>query len=241
MENKDTWTVGNKIIGVLFIIWFLGSFAGLIYSAIHKNTWLALVIVGQLLLIGGVALTVSLVRDKQASALAVGFAALVGAILLAAGLIVRFGSEEAQRTLSNLFPAFFGGIFLIVGLTGWIAPAVWKKRQDAKYTEPVEAVCIEVNEKPNGKSVLSNPVYRITRNGKQYDLNNYVFRSGPAPEVGETRTLYIDENDVGGYFDPDEYASEKGKRIAMRILFGAFVVVGGLVLFVSFSGILPTR
>ncbi len=227
----------NQIIASLIIIWIIGSIVGFAFAMQSDGLyWLGLVLLGQLLFVAGIAVTVSLIQDKQNSAPIGGLFILAGGILLVKGFVSRFGNEEAQHALNSLFPVFFGGIFLLVGLAGLIAPIVWKKQKEKKCATPVEAVCIAKKETTSGKRVLIDPVYRITWNGKQYELNNNVFHSGPVPEVGEKKTLYIDENDLDGYFDLDEYASEKVRRIVMRIIFGGFVAFGGLALFLYFSG-----
>lgn len=225
----------NQIIASLIIIWIIGSIVGFAFAMQSGDRqWLGLVLLGQLLFVAGIAVTVSLIRDKQNSAPIGVLFILVGGILLVCGLLLHFGNEETKHTLNSLFPVFFGGIFLLVGLTGLIAPIVWKKQKEKKCATPVEAICIARKEKTSGKRVLIDPVYRITWNGEQYELNNYVFHSCPVPEVGGRKTLYIDENDIDGYFDPDEYASEKVRRIVMRIIFGGFVAFGGLALFLFF-------
>ena len=228
---------GNRIIAILIIIWIIGSFVGFAFAMQSDGLrWLGLVLMGQLLFVAGIAVTVSLIQDKTASAPIGGLFILVGGILLVGGFLSRFGSEETQHALIRLFPAVFGGLFLLVGICGLIAPIVWKKRKEKKYTTPVDAVCIARRQMPRGRHVLTDPVYRITWKENVYELDNCVYRSGFAPEVGETRTLFIDENDIGGYLDPAEAGAERIAGILKSVFFSLFIIVGGIVLILFLSG-----
>ena len=228
---------GNRIIAILIIIWIIGSFVGFVFAMQSDGSrWLGLVLIGQLLFVAGITVTVSLIQDKQKSAPIGGLFILVGGILLVSGFLSRFGSEKAQHALMNLFPAILGGLFLLIGICGLTASIVWKKRKEKKYTTPVDAVCIARRQMQGGRHVLTDPVYRITWKDNVYELDNCVYRSGSAPEVGETRTLFIDENDVGSYLDPAEAGAERIAGILKSVFFSLFVIVGGIVLILFFSG-----
>ena len=228
---------GNRIIAILIIIWIIGSFVGFVFAMQSDGSrWLGLVLIGQLLFVAGIAVTVSLIQDKQKSAPIGGLFIFVGGILFVGGFLSRFGSEKAQHALMNLFPAILGGLFLLIGICGLTASIVWKKRKEKKYTTPVDAVCIARRQMQGGRHVLTDPVYRITWKDNVYELDNCVYRSGSAPEVGETRTLFIDENDVGSYLDPAEAGAERIAGILKSVFFSLFVIVGGIVLILFFSG-----
>lgn len=241
MGNNGTQTVGSKIAAALILIWIVGSFACVLYAMVSKTGWLVLVAMGQLLFLAGIVSAVAMIREKQNHAVFGGLFILVGGIMLVSGLILRFGSDAAHQTLVHLFPVFFGGVFLLVGLGGLLLPVVWQKRKEARYTTSVDAVCIRCQTVRKGKNDLIDPVYQITLNGEQHELDNHEFSMTAVPKIGETRTLLIDENDPEGYLDPEQYRKERKTRILKAVLFGAFALAGGMLLYLFLSGRLPAN
>lgn len=45
-------------------------------------------------------------------------------------------------------------------------------------------------------------VYEITLNGETLRMEKEVYSNVGVPQIGESRTLYIDENDLGSYIEP---------------------------------------
>ncbi|MBR1431823.1 hypothetical protein [Ruminococcus sp.] len=53
-----------------------------------------------------------------------------------------------------------------------------------------------------GGAVLHCPVYEITLNGETLRMEKEVYSNVGVPQIGESRTLYIDENDLDSYVEP---------------------------------------
>ena len=138
---------------------------------------------------------------------------------LASGAVERCAASCAGHGVSA--KDVFGVGFTAIGFCGILAMFLFTQRACKKYTTPVEAVCIDEK----------GPVFQITLYGEQYTLTRDMNPRHYHPEAGETRTLYIDENDLSSFYDP---RADRFNRIYLRVflsvVFTVFLIIGMILL-----------
>ena len=78
-----------------------------------------------------------------------------------------------------------------------------------------------------GGAVLHCPVYEITLNGETLRMEKEVYSNVGVPQIGESRTLYIDENDLGSYIEPiaDKSARMIGYFISIPLMIAGIITL----------------
>ena len=170
-------------------------------------------------------LIVSSVRKqkKQAARFGVVFLVVIAGMPL---LFFALASGAAERCASACTAHevgakdLFGTAFGAIGFFGLLAMFLFTRRACKMYTTPVEAVCIDER----------GPVFQITLYGESYTLTREMNPRFYHPKCGETRTLYIDENDLSGFYDPkaDRY-TRIYLRVFLSVVFTVFLLIGVLI------------
>ena len=174
--GDNEFTTGKKVLGILFIIWFIGSMAGLVYAAQEGHKAVAVMILGQYFI--GFDLVYLSNRKKDmmedgASLLGVlpGIGMFVlGAALLGCGAVYTWGDDTARGMLMDNIPAIMGAGFAVAGL-GLVLTAMKEAINDpTKYGEEVDAEVVSVREKISeiNHNRYHVPMYRYQYNGREY-------------------------------------------------------------------------
>lgn len=169
--------------------------------------------------------------------------ALIVLTLVVFGILLRNApatmTEEQAAKLMWMPVVAIGILFVLFGLFLLTAACVRYKQIKQNYTTPVTAECVELKlfEPFLHRVPIRQPVYRYTLNGMQYTVEKEAFDSYGflTPEIGESRTILIDESNPGSYAD---LRGEQFDRIFMYVA-GAVLAAGNL-LFLLFvlSGLL---
>lgn len=184
--------------------------------------WLAMVA-------AGIYLIVSSVRKKKKRtarfgvvflAIAIGLPTLY--LALAIGQANNCSASCRENGISE--KTIIGGIFAAVGAVGLIARFLASRRFAKKFTTPVEGTFLGFED--------GCPRFQFILYGTERIVKREMSPRYYHPEVGEVRTLYIDENDLSDYYDP---RTDKGNRIGLSIflyvLFAHLLAIGLLILF----------
>ena len=100
-----------------------------------------------------------------------------------------------------------------------------------QHISDVEGICIERKTRlGSGGAVLHCPVYEITLNGETLRMEKEVYSNVGVPQIGESRTLYIDENDLGSYIEP---IADKSARMIGYFISIPFMIAGIITLVLS--------
>ena len=212
----------EKILAIAFVICFFGIMIA-IFCVLRNSElrWIALALIGVLFFVVGAFLfAVSLIQKDKGTAVRGGILACVAFLftaLFAAGRLgLAFGSCETAAQTKTVFPI----VLTLVGSCGLIGVFLWNRRFSNKFSTPVEAMCIDEG----------GPVFRFTLNGEQHTLTRKTKPKGDHPTVGEVRTLYIDENDLGNYYDPKaDKHNRTYLRVFLSIIFCMLIFIGAAV------------
>ena len=222
----------SLILSFVFLLWFVASVVCTVYvSRSAELSWLVPVILGQFFLVIGTAGLIVMLRAKKKDLWIDIVAMLVGAIIVVLPLIYHFGSEQTKTAITAHIPTLAGAGLLIAGLCGTLAAYIGQKRAAEKYSKPVEGICIERKTRlGSGGAVLHCPVYEITLNGETLRMEKEVYSNVGVPQIGESRTLYIDKNDLGSYVEP---IADKRVRMIGYFISVPFMIAGIITLVLS--------
>ncbi|WP_294492042.1 hypothetical protein, partial [uncultured Ruminococcus sp.] len=128
-------------------------------------------------------------------------------------------------------PTLAGAGLLIAGLCCTLVAYIGQKRAAEKYSTTVEGICIERKTRLGSDgNVLHCPVYEITLNGETLRMEKEVYSNMGVPQIGESRTLYINENDLGSYVEP---IADKRVRMIGYFISIPFMIAGIITLMLS--------
>ena len=222
----------SLVLSFVFLLWFVASVVGMVYvSRSAELSWLIPVILGQFFLVIGTAGLTVMLRAKKKDLWIDIVAILIGAIIVALPLIYHFGSEQTKTAITAHIPTLAGAGLLIAGLCGTLAAYIGQKRAAEKYSTPVEGICVERKTRlGSGGAVLHCPVYEITLNGETLRMEKEVYSNMGVPQIGESRTLYINENDLDSYVEP---IADKSARMIGYFISVPFMIAGIITLVLS--------
>lgn len=222
----------SLILSFVFLLWFVASVVGMVYvSRSAELSWLVPVIFGLIFLVIGTAGLIAMLRAKKKDLWIDIVAMLVVAIIVVLPLIYHFGSEQTKTAITAHIPTLAGAGLLIGGLCGTLAAYIGQKRAAEKYSTPVEGICIErKSHLGSGGTVLHCHVYEITLNGETLRLEKEVYSNVGVPQIGESRTLCIDENNLESYVEP---IADKSARMIGYFISVPFMIAGIITLVLS--------
>ena len=221
-------------VSFVFLIWFTASIIGMVYvSRRPELVWLVPVFIGQYFAVFGLIGAVSMYAAKRKKLIWLGLLfILIGAALIALPLVYHYGSKQTQYFINDHMLSIIGTGILAAGLFIDLANFISYSLSDSANTTPVQGVCVELQKgtSNNGKPLYS-PVYEVWLNGESVRLNKKVYSNVGLPEVGETRLLYIREDDPQDYSEP---IADKFLKLIMYCISLPFIAAGGIMLIVNF-------
>ena len=222
----------SLILSFVFLLWFIASVVGMIYvSRSSELSWLIPVILGQFFLVIGTAGFIAMCSAKKKGLWIDITAILAGAVIVVLPLIYHYGSEQTKAVITSNIPTLAGAGILTAGICGTLATFIGKKRSAKKYSTPAEGICIEHKTRLGSRgTVLYCPVYEITLNGEMYRMEKKVYSNTGVPQIGESRTLYIDEDDLESYVEP---IADKSIRMIGYLVSVSFMAAGTIILVLS--------
>jgi len=217
---RDKNSQKNLIISIVFIVWFVASIAVMIYISKTGHNKLFLAILGQYLLVFGIAGISATVSSGE-----FGFANMpvllfpfVGVVLIAFGFIMQYGSDEFKAKCIDDLPYGILGVFALIGI--WLLcmcflEGVWLRK---RCTQRVNAKCINIIEMYHhsnlgGRRLVYCPVYEFYYNGTTYQVCDNKYTNMVRPEVGYTYEIFINHNKPKQFYDP-----ERSRKMNLVIL-----------------------
>ena len=220
MNDKKKEIISN-ILGIIFIIWFIGSF--IVMIKIGKNDdILCLAVFGQLFFVPGLITLVDAIKAKE-SFWVEGVITLVGAGVIVGTLIEKYGTEVMEENAEEFIPVIFLSLFVIVGIVflymAYRAYFILPK----KYNHVVSATCKEVLEDYSDGEHTYCPVFTYTYNGIEYNScdNVYTFTKY---EEGEKYEININPENPEKSFEPRSMR----KKFVMNLLMGVGFTASGI-------------
>lgn len=218
-------SVSGIIISAVFLLWFIASICGMIYvSRIPELHWLAPVILGQFFMAFGIIGFITMFSNSKRNIWIAVAAFIVGTALLILPLMHHYGNSKIRAFIDSHILTFVGTGFAVIGLCGLVGSCFGKKIADSKFTKEVQGVCVQLKSMHDSSGTTTySPVYEVWNGGEMVKLCKDVYSNIAVPEIGETRTLYIDETDLSSFADP---ISDRAVRKIMYLVFVPFIALG---------------
>lgn len=232
MQQKE-YTTKDWIVGILFVLWFFGSFAGFLLVAKAGMTWFAATVFGQIFLVIGIMVVVEGIKKKNLAPVFLIFV-YVGLLACIIGVVGEFGGEATKEQMIGLLPTLAISIFLFMGIL-LFANAVMLAQNKKKCTVPLRAKCVEIKQKIGATETSGNqrrtryvycPVFEYTYNDRLYRVDNGMYTSMLSVAEGGNYNVMINPNKPEQYFEESEYVSNNSTSIIIGIIFVVCSVVG---------------
>lgn len=195
--KKDT------ILGIVFLIWFLGSFVGMIVISATEFAWLMPAFFSQFFLVVGIVMIIDTKKKGRFSGTDYLFCIplLVGVGGIVYCFLKRFASKEfwdaCASVLLPILPYVALSVFVIMGI--FMLVVAYKKTISIRKicTHEVEAMCIDVKMEYRNKDgrqrmqPLYSPVFEFYYKSQEYHVCNNIF-SNKKYEVGDYYYINID-------------------------------------------------
>lgn len=226
---------GGKVLGIIFLIIFLGSMLGIVlFASINPNM--------SIFLFGLVFASVGLfaLAPGQASGAKPMLAvfALIGLTIMAISGFLMWGPENAGEIVESKIPLILALGFFIVGVIMIVYPISVKiKRSKIAYTE-ITAICSDVlskisYRKTNGRRrrvTMYCPVYTFYYNGVNYTVKENFYSNPCTVQTGDECKLFINPQ------KPTDFYSTLASGHAILIVLGiVLMVISGIVMFTFLS------
>ena len=194
--DDDKKDIKGKIVGAIFIIWFVASLLA-IMETIRLGNILCVALFGQYFLVFGLIGMVTAIKAKESFWIQSIFV-LVGAGIVAGVLIYKFGTDALKQKLFDMIPIAGLSIFIIGGIVFLIMAYRTKFIIGPRYNYTISAKCVEVltdyvSTKRHAVKEIFCPVFYYNYNGKEYESSNNTY----------TDTRFIEGNYYDINIDPE--------------------------------------
>lgn len=235
MRNKP----GNKVLGIIVAIWFIGSIIASVYLSKHGQNDLMLAVFGQVFFFAGILTICTNLPSKTVSpngfgqrtvvksGLFVGILfLLVGGGAVAGGLMWHYNVKAFMDNANTIIPAALCGLFAVVGLGVMIGAAYKIYCRNNYITQTVLAKIVDIDSHSSNNTRVYAPVYEYYFNGQNYREKTNYYSNVRNYEIGDVREIRINPN------MPEEIDAGI-KNLIGEIVFGAifFAVGAGVLIF----------
>ncbi len=239
--HKNSWTPVQIAVGVIFLFWFAGSLAFMMYAFNAENP-LAFAAIGQYFLVfGALAISANIKRVKSGKKfdIPVLLIPLVGIVLIGVSLVQVFGMplfvqglmekydfEEADIIVYSVF-----GLFIVIGV-GLIMSVVLDLKKKARCSDVISVTCVHVDEKfmsNNGRHTrVYCPTWEAFYAGRKRTYVNDEQYVGKKYAVGTISEIHVNPENPDEYYDSAN--TYKNKIVAVLGFCFVIVPVWGLVM-----------
>ena len=222
MESENQMNTGIAQLCVFFL-WFIGSFIGMIIFAVNDKLPIVAMIIGQYLLVFGIIIVRSGIKNKNLKPGAL-LVIAVGVGCIGGGAIFQFGNHAMRNMAVEVLPY----AFMILGLSVVIGNYLYFKKKHESCTFCVEATCARIKEerrKEPGETrptYLYCPVYVGDFRGETVTFCNEHYCNKKYVKEGEKREIYVNPENPQEFYEPKE---EKDLVIFLYVLGSACVII----------------
>ena len=205
----------EKILGKLFLVWFIGSIIALVVFA-EINPIYSIMVFGQYFLVFGI---IALKNDKD-GIIGVSFTTVGLACIVIPFLIMHPNLLSFEINWDYIIPVLGVLVFVIAGLAMIIIPILKRKKLEKVCTVSVTAKIVENLMTIDEGNKLYCPVYEFEFNGKKYNVTNNCYTNVGVSPVGTLIDMKINPN------DPNEFLNKEPSSIIL-------LIIGIMFLFIS--------
>lgn len=204
--KKDT------ILGIVVLIWFIGSIIAMMWVGETENSWLMPAIFGQIFCVFSCIFIIPKIKERNFSKVdyLLFVFPLIGIGCIAYSFLKRYAGEKFWSACGSFFvliAPFLGvSVFLIVGIILLIIGYKKVISPRRRCTLKIEAWCIEVKENwsiKNGRSYTTYcPVFEYYFKGQEYKVSDGIYTNVVSYNQGDYYNIYIDPSFPTIFYEP---------------------------------------
>ena len=206
MDKKRNSSLLDTIIGIVFVVLFLGAIAAILYFK-DKNQPLCIFIFGAVFFMFGTFAIIYTGVSKNN--LFVLLFPLIGAGIMFFSGAYMWGGEDIKANIMSLIPIAALAVFILVGLGMTVFTFLNNRIKKIHCTEIVTAVCIKLNRKYSfdssddiGGRPTYAPVFKYYFNGAEYTVTQSYYTNIDVPKLGSEVQLYINPDNPEEFYRP---------------------------------------
>ena len=206
----------EKILGKLFLVWFIGSIIALVVLS-EINVYYTGMVFGQIFLVFGLVIPKGEAKDWLISIpfILVGLACLIIPFFILHPELLNREIDWDRVIVTLVLSAF-----VIAGLAVVIIPVLKYKRLKKVCTVSVTAKIVEYLSRYSDGKKLYCPIYEFDFDGKKYNVSKNVYTNIGVSPVGTLIDMKINPN------DPNEFLNKEPSSIVL-------LIIGIMFLFIS--------
>ena len=202
MNSDDKKDLKLVLVSVLFLIWFCGSVALMIYGAKNDEVWLVPTLLGTVFIVFGAIATYATVSEKSDRWWMGPVAIVVGLVVTGYGLVMNFGSKSTVEAAIDGIPTVVSiGACVIVAFIAAVLSSQYRKLK-ASCDREVIATCVEHRKQYSKGHALICPVYEVVSGEEKVQYCKSEYSRMKIPQIGEQRTIYVDGEHTDRYIEP---------------------------------------
>lgn len=213
---------------LLFVLWILVSFVGIIYFADKNNTIFA-GIFGQVFF--GVGLITFFIYKEK---FGIVFSLVGGVILVGAGINI-LGNEEIKNFFNEkCLPIMASLVFPTVGFIIITVTKYKNVKKSQRCTLIASATCVELKKTRSDKgNTLYCPIWSYYMGTETYTYCDNVYSNVGIPNINDTITIYVNPDDYS-----DAYVKNPKQQIILYIIGFGFLILGSFLTYVVLKDII---
>ncbi|MDI9509679.1 MAG: hypothetical protein WAP98_00575 [Caldicoprobacterales bacterium] len=211
MSKKRGYSVGEIIITVIFILWFIGTLVGLLYFSDKDNVAMVVLLFGNYLFVFGLS-AIFLVGMKLKKIWILLFP-IIGLTMMVMGSIFMRSSDKAKLKIENLTPVLLISVFIVVGIGLVLITIAEDNRLKKICTYRIMAKCIKLNTTISRSNIsgygtrirrLYAPVFSYYFREKNYVVAHDKYTNYGYPEVDESVYIFINPDNPSEIYFPSK-------------------------------------
>lgn len=211
----------EKILGIIFLIWFVGSIVALFYFS-QINGYYALMVFGQYFVVFGIIPLFSKAKGKLIGIpfILVGLACIIIPLLMLHPELLSFNIDW-----NYVIPLLFMSVFIIVGLVLILVPILIKNKLKKVCTVTVFATIKDYDVSYDDGKKLYCPIYSFEFNNEKYEFLGKIYSNINLKPIGTVLNLNINPN------NPNQFL-ENNKNNKFFIIFGILTLIVCIPIFI---------
>ena len=213
MEKKP-----NKIVGLLFLIWFFGSMIAMIYFS-NKNTYYSLMIFGQMFFVVGLMAVISTVKEyKETKRFDINRIFLLLFVIVGLGymiipfLILYQEKLNIHVSFEQLMPFIILSLFFFVGLIMITIYVYKRKKLTSSELITVNASVVGINKTYSDDGTLYAPILEYEFSGSKHKYESNSYSNFNVVNVGDIKEIKVNP------LNPEEIYFKEGSDILVLIM-----------------------
>ena len=218
-SSKDNVIRINGKAGIIFLIWFIVSFVGIILFS-KKFPGISLIMFGQLFF-GVGCFVISKTKNKLENFFLFIFP-IVGFIIILVGIFMLINSPSLNKMITPLIPYIALGVFFLIGVGVCVFPFISDNIKRKRCTVELEAIVVDLKTRLGTSKRLYSPVYEFYFMHITQRVCNEFYSNVGLPNIGDRQILFVNPN------NPNDFIIKKDSNKVFTVVIGSIMMLGAI-------------